>query len=1268
MYVIKRSGVREEVSFDKVKSRIKNLSKDLNVDPIIIAQKVCSRIYAGVKTYELDELAASLCTNMVTQNLDYGILGNRIIISNHQKSSSPSFSETIYILFNNKDKKGNPNPLVSKELYEIVMKNKDKLNSVIDYNRDFEFDYFGFKTLERSYLLKVNGKTIERPSHLFMRVSLGLHDYDLKSAIESYDYLSQKYFTHATPTLFNAGTVRPQLLSCFLLNTEDSIDGIYGTITDCARISKWAGGLGVCVTPIRSNNAQIRGSNGKSSGIIPMLRVYNETGRYVNQSGKRNGSIAMYLEPWHGDILEFLDIRKNQGAEEERCRDLFTALWIPDLFMKKLSESIEKNIEVDWYLFNPDMCPELYKTFGDEFEYYYNKFVEEKKYDKKIDVLKLWKKVLSSQIETGTPYILFKDHINKKNNQSNLGTITNSNLCVDGKTEILTREGYRVIENMVNQDVDIWNGYEFSNVKIMKTGENQTMNKIIFSNGEELICTPYHKFYIQKGFSRGKIMEVRCNDLQIDQKIIKFSYPFIDFENDNFIYPYTHGLFCADGTYFKQNDELKQCNYKKIDGTDYCKRHQFFKNCNKYNEFINDYSKCNGIINVERPKISLYGEKKKLLQFLDIRNDIDICENEKKDRIDVMLPLCLEEKYKVPIEYTKDIRLKWLEGLVDGDGCITNNGNTQTIQISSINIEFLKQCKKLLHTLGCDAKISLMHKKNFRYLPDHNGSNKLYECQDTYRIIINTNNLNKLRNLGFSPKRLIINEHICNREASEFIKIKNIEKNYKIADTYCFTEPLRNKGVFNNILTGNCAEITEYNDTNEYACCCLSSISLPKFVEKTELEGSIIIYSKTGCPYCEKAKRELPYFQEINLDDEELRFSFYKKWSEEYGEEIRTVPQIFINNKRIGGYDDFKQYTKPKFNFDKLEKVCHVMVRNLNKVIDKNFYPVPQTKLSNFKHRPLGVGVQGLADTFFKMRMSFESEEARELNREIFEHIQFACYEASMILSKEREEYLIKNKIEIIENGDYVKTINMDGFIFTEAELSLKEYRGSYISFMGSPLQKGNFSFDLWNDEPKYVKREKWNELMKNIQLYGIRNSLLTALMPTASTSQILGNTECFEQITSNIYTRSTLAGDFVCVNQYLMKDLEELGLWNVEMKDMIIANNGSIQKIDIIPDEIKDLYKTVWEIKQKSIIDLAADRGPYICQTQSMNLFFEEPTQSTLTSALLYGWKRGLKTGSYYIRTRPKIQAQQFTIDPSVIRKIQRKNHEESICESCSG
>ena len=1001
--VIKRNGSKEEVSFDKVTRRIKKLCYNLNekISPIGIAQKVCSQIYNNVSTKELDELAAQICISMVTQHLDYGILASRIIISNNQKSTSPSFSETIYILYNNKDKNGKICHLVSDELYNNVMNNKDKLNDIVNYDNDYLFDYFGFKTLEKSYLMKVNGIVVERIQHMFLRVSLGIHGDDLKSVIQSYQMMSQKYFTHATPTLFHSGTPRPQLASCFLMGMEDSVDGIYKAVSDCAKISAGAGGIGLCLSKIRSKNSYIRGVNGSSNGIIPLCRVLNEVACHINQAGKRPGCIAVYIEPHNIEILEFLELRKNTGAESERARDLFLALTVSDLFM----ERIESNSE--WCLFDADECPGLDNSYGEQYKKLYLTYENEGRERKKVQARKIWNYILTSQIETGTPYILFKDAANKKSNQQNLGTIRNSNLCVSGNTEILTKEGYQKIIVLENQEVELWNGVQFSKSIVKKTGINQKIIKIKFSNGRSIECTEYHNFFI-KDHENNKI-KTEAKNLKKNDEIIPFKFPQV----------------------FLMENRIELTN--------------------NINNILNNY----GVF----------------------KNDNFYLELSENNLFNIL----------------NDLNCFGISGKVD---------------MNNKNITFNYQELIILKDICNNKELS----KGFDLILEKNKDN------------INT----------------------------EPITIIDIVDENKIEDTYCFNEPLEHAGIFNGILAGNCIEILEYSDSKEYAVCTLASVSLSNFVN--------------------------------------------------------------IDNKT--------------FNHNKLIEVMEVLVNNLNKVIDVNYYPVPETKISNEKHRPIGIGVQGLIDVYYKMGYPFDSDEAKQLNKEIFE----TMYYGAMIAS-------YKQAIE----------------------------HGHYSSFKGSPLSQGKFQFDLWNVKPS--NRYDWEDLRKKIIENGVRNSLCLALMPTASTSQILGNNECFEPITSNIYTRRTVAGDFVVVNKYLVNDLLNLNLWNEPMKNKIIENGGSIQNIEEIPKNLKDLYKTVWETKQKHILDQAADRGPFICQTQSMNLFFEEPTQNTLTSAFFYGWKKGLKTGCYYIRTRPKAQAQQFTIEAKKVQKQPSQENDSNYqeCTMCS-
>jgi ribonucleotide reductase alpha subunit len=910
MQVLKRDGRKEDVSFDKVLERVRKAAEGLTVNPTAIAQKILAQIYDGVKTTELDELTCQLCASLATVHPDYGTLAARVCISNHQKNTDPSFSKVIKELSQQvAPKTGETVSYINEELLKVVEEHGHEIDAYINHSRDYLLDYFGFKTLERAYLLKnAAGKTLERPQHLWMRVSLALWgSINLKRAFETYDLMSQKYFTHATPTLFNAGGLRQQLSSCFLQAMHsDSIEGIFKTLTDCALISKWAGGIGLHVHNIRAKGALIKGTNGRGDGLVPMLRTFNATARYINQGGRRNGSFAIYLEPWHADVEDFLRLKLNTGSEEERARDLFYALWVSDLFMKRVEA------DEDWTLFCPNEAPGLSDVHGRDFEELYTKYEREGRGKKVIKAQKLWFQILDTQMETGTPYLLYKDAANAKSNQKNLGTIKSSNLCVAPETYILTDKGQQMISELVDQEVNVWNGDKWSKTIIRKTGESQKLITVYLSNGAQLTCTPYHKFIIH-------------------------------------------------------SDNISIANSERI---------------------------------------------------------------EAKDLVEGM------------------ILYKW---------------------------------------------------SNFEG---------------------------------------IIQEH----------KIISVTDNDRIDDTYCFNEPENHAGVFNGILTGNCSEIIEYSDEHETAVCNLASIGLPSLVDAT----------------------------------------------------------------------------KKSFDFVKLREIARVATANLNRVIDINYYPTPETKRSNMRHRPIGIGVQGLADVFAMMRLPWDSDEAADLNQRIFEHMYFAAVEESMRIALYEEE--------------------------------------PYKTFNGSPASQGLLQPDLWGITPLTETDGSldWKTLRENVQRYGIRNSLLIAPMPTASTSQILGYNEAFEPFTSNLYTRRTLAGEYIVINKYLLKDLIERDLWNDDLKQKIIARNGSVQDIEEIPQDIQNLYKTAWELKQRTLIDMAAARGAFICQSQSLNLFVADPSYAKLTSMHFYGWKKGLKTGCYYLRTKAAVMAQKFTVDPKFLTQVETKQQEE--------
>ena len=1079
MRVIKRSGDEVPMLFDKVVARIKKLCEDLQVQPDKVAQKVFSDMYDGIKTSEIDDLSADVAIHMMTDNPDYETLATRLVVSNIQKNSPKCFSDAMLILHS----KG----VVSDEFMKCVSL---KLDAVIDHSRDYLFGFFGIKTLQKMYLNQ--GET---PQYMFMRVAVGIHSEDFERVKQTYNLMSQLYFTHATPTLFNAGANRPQMSSCFLIAMkDDSIEGIYDTMKECAQISKWSGGIGLHVHNVRAKGSKIRGTNGTSDGIIPMLRVFNNTARYVNQGGRRKGSIAIYLEPWHADIMDFLELRLNQGDEEARCRDLFTALWIPDLFMQKVEE------DGDWHLMCPDESPKLADVHSEEFNELYRTYVAQGRFKKVVKARDVWNSIIKSQVETGAPYMLYKDACNSKSNQKNLGTIKSSNLCVAPETMILTKNGYQKISDLVGQVVDVWNGEEWSAVTISNTSNKSHLVRVNFSDGTFLECTEYHKFHLQIGYGSNTEIKPTTNLVPGD-RLIKWTPPEpIEFEDvEDFSYPYTHGFFCGDGTYHSTYSGFKTI-----------------------------------------PGVSLYGEKKKLVEHLEVRTMSG--EEDASGRLNVQLPYDLPNKFKVPLRGTVKTRLEWFAGLCDADGHTQGcpgNPTQKSISVASIHMSFLRDIQLMLHTLGVSSVIGLLREAGETELPDGKGGSKMFDTQTCWRLVVSALGVETLINAGFETHRLDLSDFTpVTRDVRQYVRVVSIEDNGRVDATYCFNEPKRHMGIFNGVITGNCTEIVEYTDKDETAVCNLASLCLPAFVRESA-------------------------------------------WGNSDGESGVSIDLDCV----------------------KLAEVTRVITRNLNRVIDKNFYPTESARKSNMRHRPIAIGVQGLADVYMMLGVSFDSPEARQINKDIFATIYHAALEES-------------------------------------CELALEE--GTYESFRDSPADKGLLQFDLWGKTDR-----GFDDLKQKIHMFGLRNSLLVAPMPTASTAQIMGNNEAFEPYTTNLYLRRTLAGEFVMINKHLVKDLIKIDKWNKDIKDKIIYDKGSVQNLDI-PDRLKEIYRTVWEIPTRSIIDMAADRGPYIDQSQSMNLFVENPTTAKLSSMHMYAWKKGLKTGMYYLRTRAKASPIQFTLDPT--------------------
>jgi ribonucleotide reductase alpha subunit len=951
----------------------------------------------------------------------------------------------------------------------------------------------------------------------------------------------------------------------------------------------------------------------------------------VHNSGKRNGSFAMYLEPWHADIIKFLHAKRAQGVEEERARDLFYALWVPDLFMERVQA------DKMWSLMCPDECKGLSDCYGDEFVTLYEKYEKEGKYKSQIPARKLWENIVTCQIESGVPYMCYKDASNKKSNQNNIGVIKSSNLCVSGDTKIITDKGVYDILSLKDNIVNVWNGFEFSSVKIEQTGENKDLHKITFSNHEELLCTPYHKFYIQEDYRNTKPVEVRAEDLEEGMKIIKCNFPMVPDNDCEFKNAYTHGLFCADGTYDIKPGKVRQCSFSKTNNSKYCKTHMYQQNYDfsQFTQILIDNNKCQAICGIKTPKLYLYDEKKKLLKYIKQDHNENPAEDNKK--ITVYLPQDFQEKYFVPYNHSVNSKLRWLEGYLDGDGCVCTEKTyqTQTIQCVSTEISFIKDVKTLLNTLGCNPSIGKGHKKGQRLLPDGKGNKKLYDCKEQYRLCISACDTQNLIQIGFKPKRLVVNHKEVRRSSSRFITVKKIDKNFTKQDTYCFNEPKKHYGVFNGIITGQCAEIIQYSDDKNPSVCNLASISLKSILKNPKnVLSEIIVISKTNCFYCKLLKYFLTsrgiYYTEL-VKENKFNSDKIQEIQEKYGDiNYKTVPQVFgkVDDnefKFLGGFWSTWEYLRPVIDYNQLKEIAEDLTYNLNKIIDRNFYPLEGAKKSNFEHRPIGIGVQGLADMFAEMLVPFDSDLAKKINKEIFETIYYGCMKASVDLAQQD---------------------------------------GPYASFEGSLLSKGQFQFNLWGLEDNDLSGLwEWGGLRDRVLKYGARNSLLTALMPTASSAQILGNNECFEPFTSNIYTRSTIAGEFTMINNILMKLLENIGLWNKDFENKMIYHRGSVQNITELPQDFKNVFKTVWEISQKKYIELSAERGPFICQSQSLNIWFSKPTFGALYKAHMLSWSLGLKTGSYYVRQLPASNAQRLGMSASVEKSLK----EDSICDSCS-
>ena len=1165
-YVIKRDGRKEEMEFDKILKRIKVLSDNLKVNPSRVTQKVCSMIYPDINTYELDELASQVCSSIATEHPDYGVLASRIIISNHHKNTSPSFTETIEKLYNA--------GLINDSLKNMVELHGAKLNDVINYDRDYLIDYFGFKTLERSYLMRIKGKILERPQHLFMRVALSVNMDDLRGALETYDLCSRKYYTHATPTLYNAGTKRQQLSSCFLLAMkEDSIDGIYSSLKDCAMISKWAGGIGIHIHNIRAKNSHIQGTNGISNGIVPMLRVFNNTARYVDQCLSPETTIYTTNGPMKiKDVIVGESEVYNLLGETETIENVLEHLYSGDLLHIKSKHSID-DLKVTPE--HPIYTIKVDKLNNGEFSY--NKII--------------------NQLDLG---LLKPDWVDA-------GKLTNNHFV-----------GYPIpkyekdISNISEEDCFMYGLILGRGTISNKNQEDVLAIKIESSNSEEIINKA--KLYFDSKFINTRIN--RCD------KYVSLLW------KKNVAMP------------FKYSDiyDIKQDKY-----------------CNS--RWLN--------LPIDKSKQILKG-------LLSINSN-----NINRHNCDEII--CTLDNYNL----IETIRFLCLKLGILTSGSYNKTNNKYTIQIPKTNI-----VAELLNIEIIDKsaeKLDYFVYNNVIYSPVNNISKSVYsgslfdlQMPRQHNYLVH----NGLVHNGGGKRNGSIAIYLepWHRDIMDFLLLRKNHGNeedrardlfYAIWMPDLFMERVESDGDWTLFCPNECPGLSDLvgeEFKNKYESYEASNMGTK--IKARELWFSILESQiETGTPYiCYKDasnmksnQQNLGTIKSSNLCTEIIEYS--------------SKDESAVCNLASIGLSKFVEYdsdNNPFFNYDKLHGVTKIVTKNLDKVIDINFYPIPETKRSNTLHRPIGIGVQGLADVFALLKIPFDSTEAGLVNERIFETIYHGALEQSMETSKKRHYLIekIKSLQKIIDNKQAVfaekRNMILDeidilktSLNLIEEEINRESHYGSYSSFIGSPLSKGLFQFDLWKQT--HLDNYNWESLRDDIKKYGVRNSLLVAPMPTASTSQILGNNECIEPFTSNIYLRRTLAGEFIVVNKYLIRDLIELNLWNEDLKNNIIKNNGSIQQIESIPQNIKDVYKTVWEIGNKTLIDMAATRGKYICQSQSLNLFMDKPSFPKLSSMHFYSWRKGLKTGIYYLRTKPVAQAQKFTIEPEKKNKDNESNKNTS-------
>jgi len=1166
MYVLKRNNEREEVSFDKIIKRIQKYSKDLTkLNAIELAQQIIGQIYDGIPTYKIDELTAEICAAKTTLHPDYGKLASRISISNHNKNTSPSYSEVTQVLWDNKDVLGVHCPIINKRLYDMVMEHKNKINATLDYEKDFNYDYFGFKTLERAYLLRINGKIVERPQHLLMRVALSIHKDDIKEALKSYKLMSDGYFTHATPTLFNMGTQREQASSCFLITVdEDSIDGIYKTIKDCAKISKCAGGIGIAFHKIRSKGSHIRGTNGISNGIVPMLKVFNETARYVDQCFTPETLIYTINGP---KAIEDIAI----GEKVLTSNGLYATVNLPVR-----------------HVYNGEML--------------------------EIQI----KQALYPIKVTGEHQIMA---LKEQTKELNFSTICN-----------------RIDKNIIKT--------EFYDAKDLEVGDFLVFPKPIYEldiqNISEDDCYMYGILlgdgYITKSTSGVSLNNTTKNDT------ITFVKSYLEDRGINVNSYIDETTNCVFLKWSSATPGFKFLQSQIYDNNNKNKRFdpQFLHlPLNKIKQIIKGLIKTDGCIGTKEITIEMTSYSIiEALRYMVLRLG-SLSSGYKKTlfgNVSTYKNITKLPTYVLKIPYIAEILEMFPDSQQNNDFTFLSHNNYIYSRIESVN-------KILYQGIVHDFEIDTPHDYTVSHLGiAHNGGGKRAGSIACYLEPWHPDVLDFLKlklNTGIEEERA--------RDLFYAMWIPDLFMKRVEEDTdWSFMCPEQCPNLY--LTYGDEFEklYTQYEKEGRY-------IKIVK--ARTIWEAILTSQMETGMPY-------ICYKDAINIKNNQKNLGTIQS-SNLCSEicEYTSRDEIAVCNLASIALPKMLEINKDGvlfFNFEKLREVVKQIVKNINKIIDYNYYPVKEAEYSNRKHRPQGIGCQGLVDLFAMLKLSFDSEGARVLNRKIFENMYYASLECSMEISRKRKKHvqeykrIIKlgsgtpeNPTELSEEDkDRLQELKTTHFIIDD-ELKLpNHYAGSYASFVGSPISEGKFQFDLWNVEPSPEMKDEWDTLRADILKHGIRNSLLIALMPTASTSQILGWNECIEPFTNNIYTRKTLAGTFVVINKYLVKDLLDLGIWNQSMKDKIIMNDGSVQSINEIPQPIKELYKTVWEMKQKTLIDLAADRAPFVCQTQSMNLFVKNPTYKTLNAMHFYSWKKGLKTGIYYLRSQAKTAAQKFSVD----------------------